>query len=404
MIYLQLPVYLFTFSSSPSVFPLLFTKVGDPSLGKGIAERLSILRALKPPPHPPAYSSNGDSKSDDDDDDDRETREGLREVLRMSTHAVKVTGRYFVQNLDQELHRLSDEVSFTSQKEGMRTMVMGTNDDDDDGDVGEKESGGGSATTQDPTGNQGSEASTSGSGESSDSDDNDGDDDDDLNRPPCTQSASTSAALETAAAAAAVAVDSMESFFLDYDYFTALDRDHDHNEDATPKMTPDESSSSLNSMASAVYRQVVANGWPLVVCQSTPSPWSLWDGVVRSEVVGFALVGWSRSMGRPPNKDDDECSLDSSSDGNKHLWKRDFAAWLFQGQNEALGRPMERILFERTRALNTSSFSSSSLLPSPSPPPPPHSSPRLPYVPVRTFAPLMIDSTRNAENDVATLL
>ncbi len=50
-----------------------------------------------------------------------------------------------------------------------------------------------------------------------------------------------------------------------------------------------------------------------VVVQSTPSPWSLGDGVLRSEVVGF-----------------DASLLDA----------------LLGGQDESRGRPAERALFE----------------------------------------------------------
>ena len=54
-----------------------------------------------------------------------------------------------------------------------------------------------------------------------------------------------------------------------------------------------------------------------LVLQSTPTFWSMWDdeegnsGIVRSEIVGF---------------------------------KKNIAAWLFEGQDEKIGLPMERIV------------------------------------------------------------
>jgi len=56
---------------------------------------------------------------------------------------------------------------------------------------------------------------------------------------------------------------------------------------------------------------------PLVV-QSTPSPWVMWDGVLRSEVVGFAN-------------------------------DKRFAEVIFEDQDEAAGLPMERQLFVAAR-------------------------------------------------------
>ena len=62
--------------------------------------------------------------------------------------------------------------------------------------------------------------------------------------------------------------------------------------------------------------QLSSDGVDLVL-QSTPNFWSMWDdehgnsGIVRSEVVGF----------------------------NKNL-----ASWLFEGQNELIGQPMERVI------------------------------------------------------------
>ena len=55
-----------------------------------------------------------------------------------------------------------------------------------------------------------------------------------------------------------------------------------------------------------------------MVVQSAQSPWTLWDGVIRSEVIG---------------------------------WEIGLEDWLFGSQDEAVGRPMERILFERARSL-----------------------------------------------------
>ena len=58
--------------------------------------------------------------------------------------------------------------------------------------------------------------------------------------------------------------------------------------------------------------------------QSTPSPWTLWDGVVRSEVVGFA----------------NDAGLVQE---------------LFDGQHEGRGEPMERVLFLAARRLREKS-------------------------------------------------
>ena len=58
-----------------------------------------------------------------------------------------------------------------------------------------------------------------------------------------------------------------------------------------------------------------------IVVQSTPSPWSLGDGVLRSEVVGF-----------------DASLLDA----------------LLGGQDESRGRPAERALFEGAQRLERS--------------------------------------------------
>ena len=60
------------------------------------------------------------------------------------------------------------------------------------------------------------------------------------------------------------------------------------------------------------------NEGPRLVVQSAQSPWTLWDGVIRSEVIG---------------------------------WEIGLEDWLFGSQDEAVGRPMERILFERARSL-----------------------------------------------------
>ena len=60
---------------------------------------------------------------------------------------------------------------------------------------------------------------------------------------------------------------------------------------------------------------------PCVIVQSTPSPWTLWDGVLRSEVVG---------------------------------WEKGLEEWLFHGMNESVARPMERVLFERSRDIGLS--------------------------------------------------
>jgi hypothetical protein len=107
-----------------------------------------------------------------------------------------------------------------------------------------------------------------------------------------------------------------------------------------------------------------ALNWPLVVTQSTPSPWTLYDGVTRTEVVGFHIKSMS-SLG------------------------------LFEGQDESVGRPMERVLFEKCRHLLLNNNSTcccnggSKIIPLPV---------------VASFAPLLIDPTRNAENDVNAVL
>ena len=81
---------------------------------------------------------------------------------------------------------------------------------------------------------------------------------------------------------------------------------------------------------------------PILVTQSTPSVWTLRDGVLRSEVVG---------------------------------WQLGFEQWLFDGQDEATSRPMERILFERARILNETNEGR-----------------------VKVFRSLDIDDTKNSEN------
>ena len=137
------------------------------------------------------------------------------------------------------------------------------------------------------------------------------------------------------------------------------------------------------SGAGALPRQL--GGGLLVVHQSTPSPWTLFDGVLRSEVVAFALdpplhptvtgpagaCGGDRGDGTPGVGG--ACPEELGPRGAEVL------SWLFGGQDEAAGRPMERVLFEVARALNASAPSGA--------------------MPVRVFHPLAVDRTRNAEND-----
>lgn len=76
-----------------------------------------------------------------------------------------------------------------------------------------------------------------------------------------------------------------------------------------------------------------------LVVQSSPSPWTMWDGVLRSEVVGFAN--------------------DAA-----------FVAGLFDGQDERAGRPMERVLFVAARRLAGEGVAVASLPPLAVPPTP----------------------------------
>ena len=92
---------------------------------------------------------------------------------------------------------------------------------------------------------------------------------------------------------------------------------------------------------------------PCVVVQSTPSPWSLWDGVLRSEVVG---------------------------------WQIGLEDWLFAGMDEAAGRPMERVLFERVRDLTA------------------RAGEKRGEMVVARLSALGVDETRNAENDVVRVI
>ena len=125
-----------------------------------------------------------------------------------------------------------------------------------------------------------------------------------------------------------------------------------------------------------------SKGLPCVVVQSTPSPWDLWDGVMRSEVVG---------------------------------WERGMEDWLFGTQDESTGRPMERVLAERCMALGRGGPESPLHAPlahdSAARNPPDadgnstaggESQLHSPFV--SHFSSLQIDPTRNAENDKVAFL
>jgi hypothetical protein len=93
------------------------------------------------------------------------------------------------------------------------------------------------------------------------------------------------------------------------------------------------------------------NAQPKVIIQSTPSEWNMWEedgGVVRSEIVSF-----------------DPSLVD----------------FLFDGQDESIGLPMERILRIRTRQLEEESPGS-----------------------VKMFGEMRIEETRNAEAKVVQML
>mmetsp|Transcript_18421 Transcript_18421/g.27741 ORF Transcript_18421/g.27741 Transcript_18421/m.27741 type:complete len:358 (+) Transcript_18421:27-1100(+) len=76
----------------------------------------------------------------------------------------------------------------------------------------------------------------------------------------------------------------------------------------------------ISNLDSVITQLQNLNPQPDVVVQSTPSPWTLWDGVLRSEVVAF--------------KNDPQ-----------------LIHFLFANQDEAIGNPMERVLFNAVRQL-----------------------------------------------------
>ena len=178
----------------------------------------------------------------------------------------------------------------------------------------------------------------------------------------------------------------------------------------TPTVSTDRT---IVQAAAALWPQESSKSWPLLALQSTPSPWNLWDGVVRSEVVGFALYHGNSSGAKScyivPLGDGNQrggnygfsakCSNGSRADDNSSevsvaQGPAKWAEAVFANQNEAVGRPMERVLFENARTLSTAASSSSD--------------------PKKTFQvgikaqndavmwlnSLEIDSARNAEDDI----
>jgi hypothetical protein len=281
-------------------------EAGDGSLarGKGVAEAASIVTAL-------------------------ERSELVRRFK--PTHAVKVTGRYFVRNLDAELHLIAN---------------------------------GAAAAAAATAGNIASGASAA----------------------PVTVAGETATGTPSAA--------------------TEVETERATREDT-----------SLVQQAAAALFPSGEEPWPLLALQSTPSPWSLWDGVVRSEVVGFALCDGSRSdrssdrtSTRGHNRDcDSDCSGDcgsdcSISDGANSASSGAFAAqgvarWaeaLFAGQDEAVGRPMERVLFEGARGLREQAHPAAAAFS--------NADVGLPHAAVQRFGSLEVDSTRNAENNLVVRL
>lgn len=258
---------------------------GPLARGKGVAEAASIVAALE--------------------------RSELVRRLK-PTHAVKVTGRYFVRNLDAELHRIADEAAAAAAAAAATVTAAAT------------------ATTA------------------------------------ANIAASATVAAETSAGATAAA-----------------------GEAAAGEVARKDTS--LAQAVAALWpsgQTAYAQPWPLLALQATPSPWSLWDGVVRSEVVGFALCNdrnnartSSKGHNRDCSSDCSSSSSDNSSANGGAFAARGVARWaeaVFAGQDEAVGRPMERALFEGARDL--------------------------PHPAVQRFGPLEVDPARNAENDLVLRL
>ena len=90
--------------------------------------------------------------------------------------------------------------------------------------------------------------------------------------------------------------------------------DDDDDDNITPQNRTGYFVHELDAALESVDARAVA------VLQSTPSPWTLWDGVVRSEVVGFEN-------------------------------RLELLDALFADQDETQGNPMERALFVAARRL-----------------------------------------------------
>jgi hypothetical protein len=87
-----------------------------------------------------------------------------------------------------------------------------------------------------------------------------------------------------------------------------------------------------------------ASQTPILIVQSTPQSWTLLDGVTRS---GTFAASRLESL----------CAATRSSEVVG--WKLGVEQnWLFENQDEAAGRPMERVLFENCVKLNPSFTSS----------------------------------------------
>jgi len=113
---------------------------------------------------------------------------------------------------------------------------------------------------------------------------------------------------------------------------------------------------------------------PRLVVQSTPSPWTLFDGVLRSEVIG---------------------------------WQLGLENWLFEDQDERQGRPMERLLFERARELCPTSHwppNNGGTSPGEEKEEQAGGGPLSSCSSLGFFHKLVVDETRNAENDKVLVL
>ena len=192
----------------------------------------------------------------------------------------------------------------------------------------------------------------------------------------------------------------------------------------TANLTMDKGSSGNNTLikaAETLWPQDSASAqqpWPLLTLQSTPAAWSVWDGIIRSEVVGFALWNDKRSNHVPRQalheRNDKKNRRSNSSHSSKpgHASRADdnrseasvaqgagrWAEALFANQNEVDNRPMERVLFENARALWESSSTSGAFKENLQVERKPRNGA------VQWFNSLEIDSTPDAQNTVIEML